>query len=150
MCDFDNVNVEIKCYEDYLVCLGEEVVNGCLDGLIDVVVCMLGVYSEELCVLCVYLIGGYVVMEQEDVQCVCVCCSFDIQVVMLMMNLVEGGYIVVQEYYCQLIEVMCVFGGLCNLVIVIQMLIGVDMNFLMVDVIVEEGEIVGQNVQVNK
>ncbi|MCO5412856.1 phage major capsid protein [Ralstonia mojiangensis] len=150
MRDLDNVNAEIKRHEDYLARLGEEAANGRPDGLIDAAVRTPGAHSEESRALRAYLTGGYAAMEQEDVQRVRARRSPDIQAAMSTTNPAEGGYTVAQEYYRQLTEAMRAFGGLRNLATVIQTSTGADMNFPTADATAEEGEIVGQNAQVNK
>lgn len=60
----------------------------------------------------------------------------------------EGGYIVFEEWVMQVLEVFKVYGGMCEVGMVIQMQVGGQMNYLILNGVSEEGEIVLENMLV--
>ncbi|MGI4856750.1 MAG: phage major capsid protein [Janthinobacterium lividum] len=149
MAEIERVGADIARKERYLAVIAEEAASGRPGGLLNETVRTPGAHGGESRGMRAYLAGGVANMSEDDRREMMARRTPDIQNTMSTAAGGEGGYTVATEYYRQLTQAMRAYGGIREVATVIQTSTGGPMNFPAADATMEEGEIVGQNQQVN-
>lgn len=108
-----------------------------------------GGQTDEAKALRAMLTGGLSALSQEQRTAMTARQNPDIRAAMSTTTGSEGGYTVATEFSRTLIEAMKLIGGVRSVASSIQTSAGAQMLFPTADATAEEGEIVGQNVQVS-
>jgi HK97 family phage major capsid protein len=149
LAEIEAIDAEIA-REQRLTQLASDTPQGQHETALNAATTTTGRHSDESRAMRAFLAGGINALTPEDRERMQARQTPDVRNAMSTTTPSEGGYTTEPEFYRKLEIAMQAYGGMRSAATVIRTATGTQMNFPTTDPTQEEGEIVGQNVQVSK